>query len=70
MRDAVTVVEKKAIWYHSAASVLTNAISVVRWAIYKQFVQKIRIHRERSRNLKNNVARGALKVSDNFKQTK
>ena len=61
---------KKAIWHHSAASVLTNATSVVRWAIYKQFVQKIRIHRERSRNLKNNVPKGALKVSDNFKQMK
>ena len=43
--------------------------SKLRQAIYKQFVQKIRIHRERSRNLKNNVAKGALKVSDNFRRS-
>ena len=43
---------KKGKWHHSAAFVLTNATSVVRWAIYKQFVQKIRIHREGNRNLK------------------
>ena len=60
--------EKKGIWHHCAASVLTNTTNVVRQAIYKQFVQKIRIHKERSRNVKNNVARGALMISNNFKQ--
>ena len=70
MWDTITVVERKTIWHHSVTFMLTNATSVVRWAIYKQFVQKIRMHGERNINLTSNVTRGALKVSKNFKRTK